>query len=197
MVTDKCGSGPAGRCLFPRCGKLAYIGIDTNQGMIMATTESPPAEWLMKRNCSLTPRQALLVYALLCAATLGVALVFTMQGAWMVLAFALVETAAVGAALLHYSRHALDHERIVLRSGCLLVERADGARRSQVALDPTHARVSLPGSGMRSLVVIEARGRRVEIGRYLTPSARLELVRALRAALRGASLLYPAPAYPL
>ncbi|MFC0251833.1 DUF2244 domain-containing protein [Massilia consociata] len=157
-------------------------------------TGTPALEWLMKRNCSLTPRQALGVYALLCAATLGIALVFTLRGAWMVLAFALVETAAVGAALLHYSRHALDHERIRLADGRLTVEHADGARHSAVCLDPCHARVSLPGAGMRTLVVIEARGVRVETGRYLTPAARLDLVRSLRDALRGASLLYPSAA---
>lgn len=156
-----------------------------------------PAEWLMKRNCSMTPRQALLVYALLCAATLGIALVFTWRGAWMVLVFALLETSAVGAALLHYCRHALDHERIRLERGRLLVERADGARLSSVQLDPGHARVSLPDGGMRTLVLIEARGVRVEIGRYLTPSARLELVRALRKALRGVSLLYGTPGHSL
>ena len=159
--------------------------------------EIQPREWLMKRNCSMTPRQALLVYALLCAATLGIAMVFTWRGAWMVLAFAMLETAAVGAALLHYCRHALDHERVRLADGCLLVEHADGLRRREVRLDPTHARVSLPDTGMRTLVVIEARGVRVEIGRFLTPSARLELVRALKAALRGASLLYTAPGHPL
>lgn len=152
-----------------------------------------PAEWLMKRNCSMTPRQALLVYALLCSATLGIALAFTLRGAWMVLVFALLETAAVGAALLHYCRHALDHERVRLERGRLLVEQADGATVSTVQLDPGHARVSLPDAGMRTLVVIEARGVRVEVGRYLTPPARVELARALRNALRGASLLYPAP----
>jgi len=151
----------------------------------------PCAEWLMKRNCSLSPRQALLVYGLLSGATLGIALVFTLQGAWMVLAFAVLEAAAVGAALLHYSRHALDHERIRLQDGWLLVEHADGGRRHVLRLDPAHARVSLPDSRMRTLVEIEARGVRVEIGRYLTPSARLELVRTLRLALRGVSLLYP------
>jgi uncharacterized membrane protein len=163
----------------------------------MAPLDTPPAEWLMKRNCSMTPRQALLVYALLCAATLSIALVFTLRGAWMVLAFALIEISAVGAALLHYTRHALDHERILLNGACLLVERADGTRHSEVRLDPGHARVSLADTRMRSLVVIEARGVRVEIGRYLTPPARLELVRALRGALRGASLLYAPPPRPL
>lgn len=143
----------------------------------------------MKRNCSMTPRQALAVYALLCCATLGIALVFLLRGAWMVLPFALLESAAVGAALLHYSRHALDHERIRLLDDTLLVEHADGARRQVVRLDPHHARVSLADTRMRTLVVLEARGVQVEIGRYLTPSARLELVRTLRRALRGGSLL--------
>jgi len=146
----------------------------------------------MKRNCSLSPHQALVVYALLCAATLGIALVFTLRGAWMVLAFALIEAAAVGAALLHYSRHAIDQEHIRLQHGCLLIERLDGQRRHALRLDAAHARVSLADAGMRTLVRIEARGVCVEIGRYLTPAARLELVRALRQALRGASLLYPA-----
>ena len=152
-----------------------------------------PAEWLMRRNCSMTPRQALLVYALLCCATLAIALVFTLRGAWMVLAFALLESAAVGAALLHNSRHALDHERIRLADGCLLVELSDGARSNTVRLDPAHARVSLADTRMRTLVVVEARGVQVRIGRYLTPSGRLELVSALRTALRAGSLLHPAP----
>ena len=155
--------------------------------------DSAPAEWLMKRNCSMTPRQALLVYALLGTATLGIALAVTLRGAWMVLAFALLETGAVGAALLHYCRHALDHERIRLERGCLVLERVDGARLSTVRLDPGQARVSLLDAGMRTLVVIEARGVRVETGRFLTPSARRELAHALRQALRGASLLTPAP----
>lgn len=151
----------------------------------------------MKRNCSMTPRQALLVYALLCCATLGIALVMTLCGAWMVLAFALIESAAVGAALLHYCRHALDHERIRLEPGCLLVEHADGARREAVRLDPLRARVSLADARMRSLVLIEARGRQVEVGRYLTSSDRLELVHALRAALRASALPGVDPAIPL
>jgi len=157
----------------------------------MDASAPPDAEWLMKRNCSLSPRQALLVYALLSGATLGIALVFTFKGAWMVLAFALIEAAAVGAALLHYSRHALDHERIRLQDGWLLVEHADGQRRHVLRLDPSHARVHLPDTRMRTLVEIEARGVRVQAGRYLTPTARLELVRALRRALRGISLSYP------
>lgn len=147
------------------------------------------AEWLMKRNCSLSPRQALQVYALLSAATLGIALAFTLRGAWMVLAFALLETAAVGAALLYYARHALDHERIVLADGWLMVEHQDGARLVTSRLDPHHTRVSLADAGMRTLIQLEARGQQVGVGRYLTPPDRQRLAQELRLALRPGSLL--------
>lgn len=146
-------------------------------------------EWVMKRNCSLTPRQALLVYALLCGATLGIALVFTWRGAWMVLAFALAESAAVGAALLYYARHALDQECIRLGDGGLWVERRDGRRSSLVRLDPHHTRVSLPDRGARTLIQLQARGQQIEVGRYLTPPARQEVAHQLRRALRPGSLL--------
>ena len=73
--------------------------------------------WILKRNCSLTPRQSAAAYALLCTGSFGVALFFLLQGYWIVLAFSLVEMAAVGWALLHYARHALDVERIALTDG--------------------------------------------------------------------------------
>lgn len=146
-------------------------------------------EWCMKRNCSLTPRQALLVYALLSAATLAIALAFTLRGAWMVLAFALVETTAVGAALYYYARHALDQECIRLGEGWLLVEQRSGPRAMQLRLDPHHTRVSLADPGLHTLIVLEARGERVEVGRYLTPPARLQVAHELCDALRPGSLL--------
>lgn len=52
------------------------------------------AEWLLKRNCSLSPRQAAKAYGALCGALLLIGLVFTLRGAWWVLTFALVEIGA-------------------------------------------------------------------------------------------------------
>ncbi|WP_020652335.1 DUF2244 domain-containing protein [Massilia niastensis] len=146
-------------------------------------------EWVMRRNCSLTPRQAMLVYLLLSVATLGIALVFTLRGAWMVMAFALVESGAIGVAMLYYARHALDQERILLGDGWLRVEWTDGARRVDVSLDPHYTRVTLADLGMRTLIQLEARGQRIEVGRFLTPHARHEVARQLRRALRPGSLL--------
>jgi uncharacterized membrane protein len=146
-------------------------------------------EWLMRRNCSLTPRQALQVYLLLSGATLGIAAVFTCRGAWMVLAFALVETAAVGAALLHYARHALDRERIVLGGGWLLIERDDGNRCTVLRLEAHAVRVSLADAGMRTLIRLETRASAVEVGRFLTPPARRLMAAELWRALPAGALL--------
>jgi len=145
-------------------------------------------EWLMRRNCSLSPRQALGVYLLLSSATLGIGVVFTWRGAWMVLAFALLETAAVGLALLYYARHALDRERIVLGDGWLLVERDDGARHSTLQLEAHAVRVSLLETRMRSLIRIETRAGAIDVGRFVTLEARRAVVRELRRALPGGLL---------
>ncbi len=89
-------------------------------------------EWLLKRNCSITPRQLFGVYLSLCAASLAIAGGFAWVGASPVLVFAGVELLLVGAALLLYARHALDHERITLsRPGAVRRTPARRAHRSQ------------------------------------------------------------------
>jgi uncharacterized membrane protein len=143
-------------------------------------------EWLLKRNCSLTPRQLAKAYLLLCSGSLGIALVFVLAGIWFVLAFALVEMLAVGAALLHYARHARDHEHIALSERCLLIERVLGERLEQVWLDPCHTRVAMPGH-RRDLIGIESRGTTVEVGAFVTSERPQQVARELRRGLRDAS----------
>jgi len=140
--------------------------------------------WTLKRNCSLTPRQSAAVYALLCAASFGIALVFLVQGVWMVLAFALVEMAAVGAALLYYARHALDAETIVLTEACLLIERIDAGRREEIRLDPCRTRIRPPAPRARKLIELESQGRRVRLGAYVSEATRAQVARELKDAMR-------------
>jgi uncharacterized membrane protein len=145
-------------------------------------------EWHLKRNCSLTPRQLAKAYLLLCCGSFGIAVAFTMQGLWIVFAFAVVEMAAVGAALLHYARHALDREHIALTDRCLLVERVLGQRTEQVRLDPHWTRITVPES-RRDLIELESKGTRVEVGAFVTDEQRQRIARELRRELRGASFL--------
>lgn len=141
--------------------------------------------WTLKRNCSLTPRQSLAVYALLCAASFGIAFVFLLQGVWMVFAFALLEMTAVGLALLHYARHALDVETIALTERCLLIERVDAGRREEIRLDPAWLRVLPPEPRQRKLIHLESHGAQVAIGAYVSEAVRLQVARELKQALRS------------
>ena len=141
--------------------------------------------WVLKRNCSLTPRQSGAVYALLCTASFGIALVFLVQGIWIVLAFALVEMLAVGLALLHYARHALDTERIALLEACLLVERIDAGHREEIRLDPVRLRVSGPAPRQGKLIRLESAGVSVEVGSYVAEPVRVQVARELGQALRS------------
>lgn len=141
--------------------------------------------WIMKRNCSLTPRQSASAYLLLCCGSGGIALFFLLQGFWIVLAFALLEMLAVGWALLHYARHALDVERIALTERTLLVERVDAGRRSQFRLDPARTRVKPPLARTRKLILLESPGTSIEIGSYVSEPIRQQVAHELARAMRA------------
>ncbi len=97
--------------------------------------------WLLRRNCSLTPRQLLWFYLSLCAISFGIATMFWVQGVRLVMLFAWLELLALGAALLAYARHATDSETIALADDMLTVELACGSRVQRVAFQPHWVRV--------------------------------------------------------
>ncbi len=140
-------------------------------------------EWMLRRNCSLAPRQLLMFYLLLCAFSLSVASFWWWQGARMVMPFAWLEIVAVGLAMLVYARHATDVERIAVRRGRLTVEHASGSRLERVEFEPAWVRVE-PESGDCSLVELSGQGRRIAVGRFVRPELRSQLARELRMALR-------------
>jgi uncharacterized membrane protein len=142
-------------------------------------------EWVLKRNCSISPRQLATVYAALCSVSLGIATFFTVRGAWYVLGFAILEMSALGLAFLHYARHATDREHIALIDDCLLVELIQAEHARQFWLDPRRARVEPPGA-QHELIGLEANGLRVEVGRFLTEWKRREFAQELRQELRCA-----------
>jgi uncharacterized membrane protein len=151
-------------------------------------------ECTLQRNCSMTPRQVARAYALLCTLSLSVALAFLLQGLWMVLAFSLLELGCVGLALLLYARHALDRERISLTNDCLLVECVQAQVRSQARLDPLRTRVltgadAALGGSRPTLITLESRGVRVEVGRFVNEAQRRQVARELRLALRQVSVI--------
>ena len=140
-------------------------------------------QWLLRRNCSMTPLQLVALYLSLCAWSLAIAGAFWWRGATLVMPFASLELLAVGAALFVYARHARDRERVVLKPGRLTVECTLGSRTDQVEFAPAWVRVE-PAHGDRSLIEISGEGKRVAIGRFVRPELRRALADELRAALR-------------
>ena len=145
-------------------------------------------QWLLRRNCSMTPIQLVAFYLSLSAWSLAIAGAFWWHGATLVLPFAGIEVLAVGAALIVYARHAGDRERVVLTSGRLSVECTLGRRTDRVEFAPAWVRVE-PAHGDRSLIELSGEGKRIAIGRFVRPELRRALADELRATLRrfGAS----------
>jgi uncharacterized membrane protein len=159
------------------------------------------AEWILKRNCSISPRQLLVVYGALCAASMTVAIFATLRGAWYVLCFALPEMLAVGLAFLFYGRHANDQEKIILADGDLLVELVEAGVARQTRLNGRLLTVEMPGmyGGMVRLHCGEELARelstgaaqttarrderRIEVGRFVAQPARRKFARELQIAL--------------
>ena len=136
----------------------------------------------------MSPRQVLAAYGSLCLALLAIGLGFALRGLWPVLVFALIDIVALVLALLHYARHATDHEHIALGEQSLLIERIEAGTVHQVRLDPCWTRMRLPLSP-RLRIELEACGVSVEVGVFVSEEARQVLARELRGALRTRSYL--------
>lgn len=147
-------------------------------------------DWLLKRNCSLSPRQTAFACAILCLAISAVALIFTLRGVWHVLAFAMLEIGFVALAFLHYARHATDHEHIALMDDCLLVERVQAGQIEQIRLDPHWTRIALPERD-QDLIRLEDRGIKIEVGRFVTEAKRRQVGQELRQELQVNASLHP------
>lgn len=140
-------------------------------------------QWLIKRNCSISPRQLATVYVGLCAVALGIASIFYAQGAPFILAFAGLELLLVGAALLMFARHAGDRETLTLVGRSMQVEQCFGRRVARTEFVAEWLTVE-PAAGQNSLVQLSGQGQSVRVGRFLRPELRAALARELRQAVR-------------
>jgi uncharacterized membrane protein len=122
------------------------------------------------------------------AAAMVPAVLFAVLGAWPVLGFLggeLLLVVGLVALHRHWSRAAV--ETILLTEDGLVVRRRDrrGAPE-EMRLEPYWARLDMEErAGAVPVLRASARGRSVEIGRFLAPEAKQELADALEAALRS------------
>jgi uncharacterized membrane protein len=142
-------------------------------------------QWVLRRNCSVTPRQLMVVYLSLCLFSLIIAAGFAWVGAPVVLAFAGLELVLLGLALMAYARHALDGDVLTLSGPSLAVEQAHGRRMLRTEFRAEWVSVE-PAHGEGSLIQLSGQGQHVRVARFLRPEMRAALAQELRLALRTA-----------
>ena len=143
----------------------------------------------LKRNCSISPAGLMWVFAALSAGALAIGVGFAIAGAWLILPFAGLEVVLLGAALVLYARRAADYERIELAGGRLTVEVAEAERTARYELDPRRATIFLEqgeGYGARLWLRggLQDEEEKLEVGRHLDASSRVELAAELCRRLR-------------
>jgi uncharacterized membrane protein len=139
--------------------------------------------WMLRRNCSLGPKQLGFVYLTLCLLSLAIGGFFLAQGAPWVLFFAGLEQLALGLALLVFARHAADREQLTLVGPSLQVEQHYGSQVQRTDLMTDRLTIE-PLAGQGSLVRLSSRGQTLHVGRFLRPELRAAFAQELRAALR-------------
>lgn len=139
-------------------------------------------EWLMQRNCRLTPRQLLALFCLAGFFSVSIAGAWASQGFWWVLPFALIEVLGLSIAFVVYSRHAVDFDRVRVAKDRVFVEVVDGAKQAIVEASASSVRVVCDKAG-RGLIQLRMGSQQVEVGRFVPAGQRLELAEELAGAL--------------
>jgi uncharacterized membrane protein len=135
--------------------------------------------WLLRRRSMLGPRQMKQVFILLAIPTLLLATVFLWWGYWYMLAYALLELAALGACLRHYARHVADYDRIEITPGAIVIEQRRARRCLRMQLHPWSTRVLAP-AGDDNALVLEDRNGQVALGGFLNANERHKLAAELQ-----------------
>jgi uncharacterized membrane protein len=129
----------------------------------------------LKRNCSISPRDLLLVFAALALLAVSIASGFAALGAWLILPFAGLEVLLLGAAFWLTARHATDYERLELERGRLRIEVCEAERLQRYEMDAHAARVRM----VDGHVLLHAPRAWLEVGRHLDAAARSRLAAEL------------------
>lgn len=138
-------------------------------------------------NCSLTPKQTLVVFCIIAILTLLLAIAFVIIGAWPILLFSVMELVALAYCFEHILRHASDYERLTIDADTVIVETHEPDHDERFELNGYWLRIvldCLPNGYCRHLI-LKSHGREIEFGRYISSEERLNLARLLKPRLGG------------
>lgn len=150
----------------------------------LASVSEEGTQWLLRRNCSVSPGQLGGVFVALAVVSLLVATFFWFMGATLVLPFTAVELVALAAAFLVHARHATDRECIRLTAGQLVVEQELAGKTLRCQFARHAVRIEPRRDGDR-LVELRGGGQVVRVGRLLRSELRPALAAEIRRALHS------------
>ena len=129
---------------------------------------------LVRPNRSLSRRAMLVVFAGVAAFVITLGIGFSLAGAWLVLPFAGLEVAVVGAVLYLLFRHADDHDLIIIHHDRVTVVRRQGGREQHEEFQRYWIKVKLQRSRSwyPSRLSIGSHGRFVAIGTDISEEER-------------------------
>jgi len=125
--------------------------------------------WLMKRNCSFSPKQVGLFYLSIVCFSLLIAGYFLFIGVWMIIIFTVIELTALTIALYVYSRHALDYEKITINGKQLFVEKSWGGNVQTDEFNTAWTKLYRSGTGRHNLA-LKSSNKEVPIGFFVRMS---------------------------
>ncbi len=135
--------------------------------------------WLMKRNCSFSPKQVGMFYVSIVCFSLLVATYFLLIGVWMVIIFTAIEILALTIALYVYTRHALDYEKITIVGKQLLFERSWGGKLQQHEFNTVWTKVISTGKADRD-IALKSANQEVVIGFFVGVNEREQFQKELQ-----------------
>jgi uncharacterized membrane protein len=145
------------------------------------------SRFLIRPNCSLPWRGVVRFYIGMVVVSFSIAIVFALQGAWLILPFAGLEMLVLGAALYVVARRGRCWQAVSIRGDDIEVVDHDASSDRQQIFKRAWAQVKLEQariSGYPSRLTIRSHGQAVEIGSYLAEAEKKALALELRQAMR-------------
>lgn len=146
------------------------------------------SRFLIRPNSSLPWRGVVRFYIGIATVSFGIAILFALSGAWLILPFAGLEMLALGAALYVVARRGTCWQSVSIKGDRIEVIDHDTRSDRRQTFHRAWAQVSLeqaPISGYPSKLTIRSHGTAIEIGHYLADSEKENLALELRQAMHN------------
>jgi uncharacterized membrane protein len=159
----------------------------SNNDCCAGTVDSGDAEFRLftRRMHAQGARLCSLAFGSLAAFTLIVAVVFSALGAWLILPFAGLETAALFLAWRWVMQHAQDSEQLVIRGDEVTLAVREQSRTRQYEFNRAWAQLVVQQQARVVRLALRSHGKEVEVGRYLDNGSKQRLARALKVRLNA------------